>query len=213
MTEPSAFGLTWPLVTKADGGKFGKTETGAVWLTADRTSPYAFYQFWLNTADADVPKFLRIFTLMDEAEVGRLEAAHAANPGAREAHRALARHMTALLHGPEQTDLAERAAKALFSGEVAGLPLSVLEEALAGAPTSTHVRGMLDAGVPLVDFLVTIGLAASKRESREFLSNGSVAVNGEKAGAETTLGKEHLLHGSITAIRRGKKNWHVVRWG
>jgi tyrosyl-tRNA synthetase len=211
--EPNTFGLTWPLVTKADGGKFGKTESGAIWLTADRTSPYAFYQFWLNSADADVPKFLRIFTLMDEAEVGRLEAAHAANPGAREAHRALARHMTALLHGPEQTDLAEKAAKALFSGEVAGLPLRVLEEALAGAPTSTHARATLDAGVPLVDFMVTIGLAASKRESREFLSNGSVSVNGEKAGAETALGKGHLLHGAITAIRRGKKNWHVVRWG
>jgi tyrosyl-tRNA synthetase len=207
-----AFGLTWPLVTKADGGKFGKTETGAVWLTADRTSPYAFYQFWLNTADADVVKFLRIFTLMDEAEVGRLAEAHETNPGAREAHRALARHMTALLHGPEQTDLSEKAAKALFSGEVSGLPLRVLEEALAGAPASTQPRAALDAGVPMVDFLVTIGLAASKRESREFLANGSVSVNGEKAAPETSLGVAHLMHGTLTAIRRGKKNWHVVRW-
>jgi tyrosyl-tRNA synthetase len=212
ISDSNSFGLTWPLVTKADGGKFGKTETGAIWLTADRTSPYAFYQFWLNAADADVPKFLRIFTLMDEAEVQRLETAHTANPGAREAHRALARHMTMLLHGPDQTDLAERAAKALFSGEIGDLPLATLEEALASAPSSTQPHILLDAGIPLVEFLVTIGLAASKRESREFLANGSVSVNGAKSGPDDKITAGSLLHGTLTAVRRGKKNWHVARW-
>lgn len=210
--DPESFGLTWPLVTKADGGKFGKTETGAIWLTADRTSPYAFYQFWLNAADADIVKFLKTFTLLDKDEVDRLEAAHNANPGAREAHRALARHMTTLLHGAEQTELAEKAAKALFSGEIADLPLATLEEALASAPSSTQPADTLAAGIPLVDFLVTVGLAASKRESREFLANGSVSVNGTKAAPDDRITERSLLHGSLTAIRRGKKNWHVARW-
>ena len=204
-------GLTWPLVTKADGGKFGKTETGAIWLTADRTSPYAFYQFWLNASDADVGRFLRVFTLLPREEIEALEASHASNPGAREAHRALARHMTALLHGREAMELAERAAKALFSGEVAGLPAETLEEALSGAPSSEHDRAALEAGMPLVDVLVTTGLAGSKREAREFLGNGSVSVNGEKAGPEDRLTAGHLLHGRFVALRRGKKNWHLMR--
>ena len=210
--QPDTFGLTWPLVTKADGGKFGKTESGAIWLTADRTSPYAFYQFWLNAADADVVKFLKTFTLLDKAEVDRLEAAHNANPGAREAHRALARHMTTLLHGPAEMELAEKAAKALFSGEVADLPLSTLEEALASAPSSDHPRANLDAGLPLLDFLITTNLATSKREAREFLANGSVAVNGSKATPDDKLTPASLLHNRLIAIRRGKKNWHVARF-
>lgn len=205
-------GLTWPLITKADGGKFGKTESGAIWLTADRTSPYAFYQFWLNSADADVVKFLKVYSLFTEAEVASLEAAHTANPGAREAHRALAQHMTTLLHGQEQMALAEKAAKALFSGEIADLPLATLEEALASAPSSTHDKGTLAAGVGLLDFIVTTGLAASKREAREFLGNGSVAVNGRKAGVDDKLTAADLLHGKLIALRRGKKNWHVTRW-
>ncbi|QOI99476.1 MAG: tyrosine--tRNA ligase [Phycisphaeraceae bacterium] len=210
--ERMPHGLTWPLVTKADGGKFGKTESGAVWLTADRTSPYAFYQFWLNTADADLPRFLRTFTLLPREEIEALEAAHAANPGAREAHRALARHLTALLHGNAQADLAEHAAKALFSGDVASLPLDTLEHVMAGVPSSTHDKAALHAGVPLAEFLVTTALAASKREAREFLTNGSVLVNGRKAAPDDTLTTASLLHGSLTAIRRGKKNWHLARW-
>jgi tyrosyl-tRNA synthetase len=206
-----AHGLTWPLVTKADGGKFGKTETGAIWLTADRTSPYAFYQFWLNASDADVGRFLRVFTLLPREEIEALEASHASNPGAREAHRALARHMTALLHGREAMELAERAAKALFSGEVAGLPAETLEEALSGAPSSELDRAVLEAGMPLVDVLVTTGLAGSKREAREFLGNGSVSVNGEKAGPDDRLTTANLLHGRFVALRRGKKNWHLMR--
>jgi len=210
--QHDTFGLTWPLVTKSDGGKFGKTESGAIWLTADRTSPYAFYQFWLNAADADVVKFLKIFTLLDKPEIERLTAALAANPGAREAHRALARHMTTLLHGPAEMELAEKAAKALFSGDIAGLPLATLEEALASAPSSDHTRASLDPGIPLLDFLITTNLASSKREAREFLANGSVSVNGSKAGPDDTLTTNGLLHNRLFAIRRGKKNWHVARF-
>jgi len=204
-------GLTWPLVTKADGGKFGKTESGAIWLTADRTSAYAFYQFWLNAADADVLRFLKVFTLLPREEIERLERQHEENPGAREAHRALARHMTELLHGREAMELAERAAKALFSGEVAGLPAETLEEALAGAPSSEHERSVLEAGLPVLEALVLTGLAGSKREAREFLGNGSVSVNGAKAGPEDRLTVASLLHGRFVALRRGKKNWHLMR--
>jgi len=217
---PHAFGLTTHLVTKSDGTKFGKTESGAIWLTANapgesspnRTSPYEFYQFWLNSADADVPRFLRTFTLLPRAEIEGLEAAHAANPGAREAHRALARHMTTMLHGESEMQQAEGAAKALFSGEIAALPERLLSEALAGAPTSTRSRSALDAGLGVLDLLVETGLAQSKREAKEFLQGGSVLLNGRKVGPEDRITRADLLHGTITALRRGKKNWHVVRW-
>jgi len=213
-THAHAYGLTWPLITKADGTKFGKTESGAVWLTADRTSPYAFYQFWLNAGDDDVLKFLKTFTLLSQDEINGLEAAQKANPGERAAQRALARACTEMIHGPTERDHAEAAAKALFSGDIAGLPPRTLKEALASAPSSTHAKSLLEGdGVGLVDFLVQIGLAQSKRESREFLANGSVSINGRKVGAEDRLRGGDLLHAETIAIRRGKKNWHVTTWG
>lgn len=211
-TEGLAFGLTTPLITKADGGKFGKTESGAIWMTADRTSPYAFYQFWLNASDEDVPKFLKIFTFMGREEIESLLAGHAANPGAREAHRALARHVTEMLHGKAEVENSENAAKALFSGEIAGLPEATLREVLASVPSSSHDKATLGAGVAVMDLLVTTKLAASKREAKEFLAGGSVTVNGKKAGAEDKVTSADLLHGSMIALRRGKKSWHVTRW-
>ncbi len=213
MFREEVFGLTAPLVTKADGGKFGKTETGAIWLTADRTSPYAYYQFWLNADDRDVGKFLRIYTLLSRGQIEELEARHAADPGARHAHRALAREATALLHGAEEMERAEAAGRALFSGEIAHLDERTMEEVFAGAPTSNHHRHELDGeGKALADLLVETGLAKSKREAREFLENGSVAINGEKVGPEDRLTAFRLLHGAVAAIRRGKKQWHVTRW-
>ena len=210
---PHCFGLTCPLVTKSDGGKFGKTETGAVWLTPERTTPYAMYQFWLNASDEDVIKFLKLFTLLTRAEVEALATAHAENPGAREAHRALAHHATALLHGEAEAAHAANAAKALFSGEVAELPKAMLAEVLGEVPSSDHPRGSLDGeGVPLVDLLVETGLAKSKREAREFLTNGSVSVNGRKVGPEDCVSAGDLLHGEMIALRRGKKAWHLTRW-
>ncbi len=210
---PHCFGLTCPLVTKSDGGKFGKTEPGAVWLTPERTSPYAAYQFWLNASDEDVIKFLKLFTLLTRAEVEALADAHASNPGAREAHRALAHHATALLHGEADAVHAANAAKALFSGEVAELPRAMLTEVLGEVPSSDHPRGSLDGeGVPLVDLLIETGLAKSKREAREFLTNGSVSVNGRKVGPEDCLSASDLLHGEMIALRRGKKAWHLTRW-
>lgn len=203
-----AFGLTCPLVTKADGGKFGKSESGAVWLTADRTSPYAFSQFWLNTADADVGTFLRFFTLLPRERIEELEASHAANPGAREAQRVLAREVTAMLHGLAEAENAEKAARALFSGDVADLPEATLNEVMANVPSSDHAKADLEGeGVGLVDLLVAVDLAQSKRQAREFLTNGSVTVNGRKVGLDDRLGTSDLLHGSMIALRRGKKTW------
>jgi tyrosyl-tRNA synthetase len=210
----AAFGLTCPLITKADGGKFGKSEKGAVWMTADRTSPYAFYQFWLNAADADIPRFLRTFTFLSADELNSILAAHAANPGAREAHRTLARTVTEMIHGKTEMDAAEAAAKALFSGEIGSLPEATLAEIFAEVPSSQHAKAALEGdGVPILDVLVSTALAASKREAKEFLQNGSVSVNGNKVGPEDRLKTAHLLHGHTIAIRRGKKNWHVVRFG
>jgi tyrosyl-tRNA synthetase len=205
--------LTWPLITKADGTKFGKTESGAVWLTPERTSPYAFHQFWLNSADADVVKFLKTFTTLSHDEIKALEAAHAAEPGKREAHRALAKHMTEMLHGKAELDRAEAAAAALFSGEVASLDLPTLTEVFASVPSSTHAKSDLAGeGVALIDLLPQTTLAKSKREAREHLSTGAVTLNGEKVGESDRLTPTRLLHNSLALLRRGKKAWHVTRW-
>jgi len=207
------FALTAPLVTKADGGKFGKTEAGAVWLTAERTSPYAFYQFWLNTADADLERFLKIFTFLPRERIEELMAAHAANPGAREAHRALAASVTEMMHGRTEREKAEAAARALFSGDVRSLPEAMLEEVLASAPSSTHDKSLLGGeGMPLVDLLAQTSIASSKGQARQLLKEGSISVNGVKVEAEARVTAADLLHGRIIALRRGKKSWHVTRW-
>ncbi len=208
-----AFGLTAPLVTKSDGTKFGKTESGAIWLTPERTSPYAYYQFWLNSTDADVGRYLRIFTLHPQDKIEAIEAEHAKDPGQRVAHRELARAATAILYGDEAVQQAEAAAKALFSGDISGLPESTLNEVFASAPSSEHDKALLAGeGVPLSDFLTQTTLAKSKREAREFLTAGSVMVNTRKAGPEDKLTAADLLHGKVIALRRGKKSWHVTRW-
>lgn len=213
LAQSRPFGLTAPLVTKADGGKFGKTESGAIWLTPDRTSPYAYYQFWLNASDADAANWIKVFTFLDEPTIDALLERHAANPGARELQRTLAQEATAILHGKDAMEGAEAAAKALFSGDIAHLDRQTLLDALADVPSSNADRADLGGeGVDPVELLVSVQLAQSKREAREFIANGSVAINGEKLGAGVRLTEAHLLHGSLTAIRRGKKNWHLIRW-
>jgi tyrosyl-tRNA synthetase len=210
--QAEAFGLTAPLVTKADGTKFGKTEAGAIWLHESRTSAYAFYQFWLNTADSDVLKYLKIFTFLPPAEIERLSAEHEANPGGRAAHKALAESVTELLHGPEGLAQAKNATQALFSGDIAALPKATLEEVFQSAPSVTLDKTKLAGeGLPAVDFLVDAGVAKSKREARELLSGNGIAISGRKADADTHVTSEWLLFGEIAPVRRGKKNWTVVR--
>ncbi|MCC6319865.1 MAG: tyrosine--tRNA ligase [Phycisphaerales bacterium] len=224
---PKTYGLTWPLVTKADGTKFGKTESGAIWLSTasgpddaspSRTSPYQFYQFWLNAADADVVRFLKTFTFIPVDQIAALEDSHTADPGKRTAHRALARHMTEMLHGPAEADKAEAATRALFSKPAAAGdhdgPFVLPPDLVTSAPSSSHDRALLDGvGIALLDLLPQTSLAKSKTEARTLLSQNSVSVNGRAAAADARLTTASLLEGSLIALRKGKKNWHLTRWG
>ncbi len=206
-------GLTTPLITKSDGGKFGKSESGAVWLTANYTSPYAFYQFWLNASDADVGRYLRVFSLRPLAEIEATIALHEAKPEERRAQKELAAELTELLHGESALREAEAASQALFGGDVRALSPALLKEVFASAPSSEHERSLLEgAGTPLVDLLVTAGVAKSKREARQFLESGAIAVNGERAAVDAEVTSAELLHGSVLLLRRGKKNWHVCQF-
>ncbi|MEY2712738.1 MAG: hypothetical protein RL005_960, partial [Planctomycetota bacterium] len=207
----AAFGVTAQLLTKADGGKFGKSEQGAVWLTADRTSPYRLHQYLLNSDDADVVKFLRWLTFLPQDRITELESLHAANPGAREAHRALADELVTLLHGAHECARAAATAKALFSGEVSQLDAGQVADVAGELPTWSVPAERLAAGIPLVDALADSKvLAASKREAREFLQAGSVLLNGVKAAPDAVLGERDLMHGRAALVRRGKKQWCAI---
>jgi tyrosyl-tRNA synthetase len=208
-----AFGLTAPLLLRADGKKFGKSEKGAVWLSADRTSPYAFYQFWINVDDADVAAYLKLFTFRSQDELSALIAAHEKEPHKREAQRTLARDMTELVHGGEQLRAAERAAEALFAGDVRAIEAQLFDDVLGDVPHSDHDKSSLAGeGLALLELLPLTSLVASKREARQFLESGAVSVNGEKAGLLTKLTESDLVHGKAILLKRGKKNWHHTRW-
>ena len=209
------FGLTAPLVTKADGSKFGKSEQGAVWLSADRTSPYAFHQFWLNSADEDAVRWLRVFTFLPREEIEQIEREHAAAPHQRAAQRRLADEVTTAVHGCDETERATRAAEVLFGrGDLASLDERTLSEVFAAAPSSDHSVGELESGgAPLIDVLAGTSLASSKGEARKLLTQKSISVNGHKVeDLEATLGSKDLLPGRVVVLRRGKKSWHVTRW-
>jgi len=207
-----AFGATAPLLLKADGTKFGKSESGNVWLAADRTSPYRFHQFFVNVADDQVGQLLRWFTFMSQDQVEAIETEQQARPQDRPAQRALADAVTDLVHGPSATASARAAAAALFSGDVHGLDQATLMDVIADLPSTEVPRGQLvGEGVALLDLLPTTSLAASKREARDFLTAGAVSVNGQKAAADARLTSAQLLHGSAALLRRGKKLWHAIR--
>jgi tyrosyl-tRNA synthetase len=211
--EAEAYGITIPLLTKADGKKIGKTEQGAIWLTAERTSPYAFYQYFLNSDDADVIAFLKWFTMRTQEEVADVERQHLAAPQNRLAQRELARDLTRLVHGESELTKAEAASNALFSGDVRALPEALLGEVFADVPHTQHAKPQLEGeGLPLVDLLPQTSLASSKREARQFLEAGAVLVNGAKASVEQRLTTADLLHGHTVLLKRGKKQWHATRW-
>jgi tyrosyl-tRNA synthetase len=209
--EVQAFGITTPLVTRSDGKKIGKTEKGAVWLTADKTTPYAFYQFWINTEDADVVPFLKWYTFIEKNEIENLARRHAEAPHERVAQRELARHMTELLHGKEALSKVEFASHALFTGNVRELSKELVGEVFADVPHSQHDSALLSGeGLALTDLLPQTSLVSSKREARQFLSTGAVTVNGAKVEPDYRLTTRDLLHGETILIRRGKKNWHAA---
>ncbi|MDA8046785.1 MAG: tyrosine--tRNA ligase [Actinomycetota bacterium] len=206
----SAYGLTSPLVTKSDGTKFGKTEGGSVWLDPARTSPYAFYQFWLRTPDADTGPYLRRFTMLDRGRIEELEQALGEHPERREAQRALAAEMTAVVHGPAEAGRAEAAAAVLFTDKVADLDGPTLAGALSDAPSTVVGRAQLESGVPVLDALRLSGLAGSNRDARQLLSQGSVYINGARAAADHVLTPADVLHGRWVILRKGKATQHVL---
>ncbi len=210
LNQKHVFGLTLPLVTKADGTKFGKTESGAIWLDAKKTSPYAFYQFWLNTADADVYKFLRYFTFLSVGELDAIEAADKASGKKPEAQRILAEQATELVHGKAALEAAQRISHSLFSGNLETLTESDFEQlAQDGVPGVALEKSTSG----LIDVLVAAGLAKSKSEARGFLQSGSVAVNGQKVDAlDHQIADAERRFGRFTLLRRGKKNYAMVRW-
>ena len=208
------FGLTAPLVTKADGGKFGKSETGAIWLTADRTSPYRFHQFWLNASDEDVVNFLKWFTFLGREEIEALAAANVERPQERAAQRRLADEATAMMHGAGAVESARAAAAALFSGEVRGLDAPTLQ-AIAEDLRSESMsrRDLLGAEPPTIGAaLKALGLASSNREVREFIKRGAVRINGDPVAEDRPLVSEDMLHDACTLLRRGRKNWGAIVW-
>jgi tyrosyl-tRNA synthetase len=208
--QKHVFGLTLPLITKADGTKFGKTESGAIWLDPKKTSPYAFYQFWLNTADADVYKFLNFFTFLPVDRIKEIEATDRASGSKPEAQRILAEEATRLVHGEVALMAARRISASLFSGQLSDLTENDLEQlAQDGMPGVT----LESANNSLIDALVAANLAKSKSEARTFIQGGSVTINGNKADTlEHQLAGDDRLFGRFTILRRGKKNYGLIRW-
>ena len=206
------FGLTLPLITNADGSKFGKTEAGAIWLDPKRTSVYKFYQFWINTDDRDVVRYLKYFTFLPKDEIESLEKQHADNPGARAAHKALAKAATDLIHGDAATHEAIRASEILFGGKLDGIVESTFNEIVGEVPTKEIEKNKLaGAGVLLVELLVHTGLCPSKGQARKDIEGGGVNINNvREAGAARAVTAADLLFGKHVLLRKGKKNYVVV---
>ncbi|KML39228.1 tyrosine--tRNA ligase [Cytobacillus firmus] len=205
-----AYGLTIPLVTKADGTKFGKTESGAIWLDPEKTSPYEFYQFWINTADADVIKYLKFFTFLSREEIENLEKAVQEEPHLRKAQKALAEEMTRLIHGNEALEQAIKITAALFSGDIKNLSASEIKQGFKDVPSYEHSEG---EELGIVDLLVAAKISPSKRQAREDVTNGAVSVNGERVTElDYTLTDKDKIEGQFTVIRRGKKKYFLIKY-
>jgi len=207
------FGVTWPLMTKDDGMKFGKTESGAVWLDPARTTPYAFFQFWLRTDDADVVRHLRALTFLERRRIDELEEELQRSPENRVAQRVLARELTTAVHGSAECERAERAARSLYEGDLRSLDERDLLAALAEAPSSDVSRDTLaSVGVSLVELLAETGLVASRSAARTAIGQGAVSVNGTREDdVDRRLGPADLLAGAYLVLRRGKREYHLVR--
>ncbi|WP_338750709.1 tyrosine--tRNA ligase [Bacillus sp. FJAT-52991] len=205
-----AFGMTIPLVTKADGTKFGKTESGAIWLDPEKTSPYEFYQFWINAADADVVKYLKIFTFLTPETIEVLEASMQEEAHLRKAQKALAEEMTRLIHGQEALEQAIKISAALFSGDVKNLTATEIEQGFKDVPSYEPAN---EEELALVELLVSAGISPSKRQAREDIQNGAVSINGDKmTDTSYTLSNEDKMEGKFTIIRRGKKKYFLIKY-
>ncbi len=210
MNQQKVFALTFPLVTKADGTKFGKTETGTIWLDKSKTSPYAFYQFWITVQDTDVYNFLRYFTFLSVEKIAAIEVKDKGINGRPEGQQILAQEVTRLVHGEECLQSAQRITQALFSGDLTSLLASDLAQlAQDGVPT-TIVEGSEKS---LVELLISSELAKSKKMAREFTANGAVRINGEKqTDSELVLKRAEALFAKYTLIKRGKRLFNLYVW-
>jgi len=213
MRGKKAFGVVFPLVTSASGVKFGKTEAGAVWLDSARTSPYRFFQFWLNTDDQDAISYLKFFSLLGEAEIAELDSAMAERPHERAAQRALAEDVTRRVHGPTGLGKAQQATQVLFGGALDGLSGEEIAEVFSDVPSSELPGGVFEGeGMPILDLLVESGLASSKGDARRSLEGGGVYLNNLRVGeADRRVGRSDALEGRFLVLRKGKKNYHLVK--
>ena len=208
-----AYGLVYPLITNADGSKLGKSEKGTIFLDAKHTSPYRFFQFWLNREDSDVIDDLKHFTWMTRDEIAVLEHKVAAQPEQREAQRALAQTMTAMVHGETALAKAAQASQVLFGGEIAGLSADEIGDIFSDVPSSQVAKPAFEgAGTPLVDVLVDSGLTKSKGEARRLIDNGGVYVNNVQAGSvDQAITLADTVAGQFVVLRKGKKSYHLVQ--
>jgi len=213
--KAQCFALTAPLVTKADGSKFGKTETGTVWLDPSKTSPYSFYQFWLNVADADVYKFLSYFTFLPLEQIQAVEAKDALIDGRPQGQAILAREVTSLVHGDEGLNAALRITEALFSGNPADLSESDFEQLSQDGLPFSQLSNTDFADKPLTNLLTDAGMAKAGREVKDALARTSVFINGVAKGSQDNMGTsnsfavEHALYGRFFLVRLGKKKYHL----
>ncbi|MDN4072585.1 tyrosine--tRNA ligase [Fictibacillus terranigra] len=208
--EERAFGLTIPLVTKSDGTKFGKTEGGAVWLDPEKTTPYEFYQFWINTDDRDVIKFLKYFSFKSHEEINELIEQVQSAPEKRAAQKALAEELTALVHGEQSLEQAIKISQALFSGQLSELTGEEIEQGFKDVP-SFEMDSKEDIG--LIDLLVASKISPSKRQAREDVTNGAIYINGERCqDLEKVVGSSSRIDDRFVVIRRGKKKYFLIRY-
>ncbi|HDC0339404.1 TPA: tyrosine--tRNA ligase [Staphylococcus aureus] len=207
--QTDAYGLTIPLVTKSDGKKFGKSESGAVWLDAEKTSPYEFYQFWINQSDEDVIKFLKYFTFLGKEEIDRLEQSKNEAPHLREAQKTLAEEVTKFIHGEDALNDAIRISQALFSGDLKSLSEKELKDGFKDVPQVTLSNDTTN----IVEVLIETGISPSKRQAREDVNNGAIYINGERQqDVNYALAPEDKIDGEFTIIRRGKKKYFMVNY-
>lgn len=213
MRGAQVYGMVYPLITKADGTKFGKTEGGSVWLDPNRTSPYRFYQFWLNTEDKDVVNYLKYFTFLDHQTIDDLAAAVVERPEGREAQRKLASVMTQTVHGETALARAEQASQALFGGDISGLSAAEISDIFSDVPSCELPKTQLEgAGLPVADLLVTAGVAKSKGEARRSLQEGGIYINNHRVSGENpAAGLGDMLEGQFIVLRKGKKNYTLVK--
>ena len=207
--QTEAYGFTIPLVTKSDGKKFGKSESGAVWLDAEKTTPYEFYQFWINQSDEDVIKFLKYFTFLSKEDINRLEQSRDEAPHLREAQKALAENVTEFIHGKEALDDAIRISEALFKGDLKSLSSKDIKAGFKEVPQVEVSK----ATTNIIDVLIESGIASSKRQAREDVNNGAIYINGEREqSVDYNLTDEDKFDNEFTIIRRGKKKYFMVNY-